>query len=245
MFQTVCGEESDVLLGMKRQIPFWILEDDEGCNFVYEEILQHKYNYRIFKTLAEFRKAYFEDGVERPQLVLADLRLPDGSFVSFLNEVPQEELGKLSIVIVSICDDLDIIRYCLGEGVVDYITKPFNRSELLVKVERSLGRVAQVEGELSVDPLRRRVSTRDNLQTELTSKELMIFNLINTSPNKQIRRSDLINKVWKDVSVGTKTLDVHIFNIRRKLAKLNVKIRYTPPQTYSLILDQGASGDFH
>ena len=239
MFQTVTGEESDSILAAKRKIPFWILEDDDGCNFIYEEILQHKYNYRIFKTLEEFRTEYFKEGVERPQLVLADLRLPDGSFVSFLNEVPQEELGKLSIVIVSVCDDLDIIRYCLGEGVVDYITKPFNSSELLVKIERSLSRVVKVEEELSVDPLRRRVITKDNLQTELTSKELMIFDMINTAPNKQIKRGDLINKVWKDVSVGAKTLDVHIFNIRRKLAKLNVKIKYTPPQTYSITMDQG------
>ena len=93
------------------------------------------------------------------------------------------------------------------------------------------------EKDLSVDPLRRRVITKDNLQTELTSKELMIFDLINNAPNKQISRSDLIGKVWKDVSVGSKTLDVHIFNIRRKLSKLNVKIKYTPPQTYSIAVE--------
>lgn len=231
------GEDTESLVAVKSKIPFWILEDDDGCNFIYEEILQHKYNYRMFKTLDEFRSAYFASGVERPKLILADLRLPDGSFVSFLNEVPQEELVDLSIVIVSICDDLDIIRYCLGEGVIDYLTKPFNKSELLVKIERSLNRVIKRSSELSVDPLRRRVMTKDNLQTELTSKELMIFDLINNSPNKQITRSDLVGRVWKDVSVGSKTLDVHIFNIRRKLAKLNVKINYTPPQTYSISMD--------
>ena len=231
----VGSEENEATISSKERPAFWIIEDDEGCNFIYEEILQHKYNYRIFKTLEDFRSEYFREGVERPSLILADLRLPDGSFVSFLNEVPQEELGKLSIVIVSICDDLDIIRYCLGEGVVDYITKPFNRFELLVKIERSLNKISEQEDELSVDPLRRRVINKDNLQTELTSKELMIFDMINTAPSKQIKRVDLISKVWKDVSVGAKTLDVHIFNIRRKLAKLNVKIKYTPPQTYSIL----------
>ncbi|NRA63777.1 MAG: response regulator transcription factor [Pseudobacteriovorax sp.] len=230
-------EDTESIVAVKSKIPFWILEDDEGCNFIYEEILQHKYNYKIFKTLDEFRSAYFSAGVERPKLILADLRLPDGSFVSFLNELPQEDLSDLSIVIVSICDDLDIIRYCLGEGVIDYLTKPFNKSELLVKIERSLNRVIKRTTDLSVDPLRRRVMTKDNLQTELTSKELMIFDLINNAPSKQISRADLIGKVWKDVSVGSKTLDVHIFNIRRKLSKLNVRINYTPPQTYSIAMD--------
>ena len=65
--------------------------------------------------------------------------------------------------------------------------------------------------------------------------EMCIRDRINTAPSKQIKRVDLISKVWKDVSVGAKTLDVHIFNIRRKLAKLNVKIKYTPPQTYSIL----------
>lgn len=216
--------------------PIWIIEDDEGCNFIYEEILQHKYNFRMFKTLQEFREEYFREGVERPRLIVADLRLPDGSFVSFLNEVPQEEVDRLSIVVVSSCDDLDIIRYCLGEGVVDYITKPFNRSELLVKLERSLAKLHEEDSgdDLSVDPLRRKVFNKDNLQAELTSKELMIFEIINKAPNRKIKREELIGKVWKDVSVGAKTLDVHIFNIRRKLANLNVKISYTPPQTYSI-----------
>ncbi len=236
MYSTL-NDESDSFVALKRKIPFWILEDDDGCNFIYEEILQHKYNYQIFKTLEAFRAEYFREGVERPKLILADLRLPDGSFVSFLNEIPQEDLDDLSIVIVSVCDDLDIIRYCLGEGVMDYLTKPFNKSELLVKIERSLNRVMSKERDLSVDPLRRRVTTKDNMQTELTSKELMIFDLINNAPNKQISRSDLIGKVWKDVSVGSKTLDVHIFNIRRKLLKLNVKIKYTPPQTYSIAVE--------
>lgn len=236
MYPTL-NDESDSLVALKHKIPFWILEDDGGCIFIYEEILQHKYNYRIFKTLEDFRQAYFSEGAERPKLILADLRLPDGSFVSFLNEIPQEDLDILSIVIVSICDDLDIIRYCLGEGVMDYLTKPFNKSELLVKIERSLNRVMSKEKDLSIDPLRRRITTKDNMQTELTSKELMIFDLINNAPNKQISRADLIGKVWKDVSVGSKTLDVHIFNIRRKLSKLNVKIKYTPPQTYSISVE--------
>lgn len=237
MVQTVAKHEMDAFLVNQQKIPFWILEDDDGCNFIYEEIFQHKYNYRIFKTLAAFREAYFSGKYEKPKLMLADLRLPDGSFVSFLNEIPQYDLEDLAIIIVSVCDDLDIIRYCLGEGVIDYLTKPFNRSELLVKIERSANRIQKRQKSLMIDPLRRRVTTKDNIHTELTSKELMIFDLINKAPNRQIKRNELIERVWKDVSVGSKTLDVHIFNIRRKMAKLNVQIRYVPPQTYCIHYD--------
>jgi DNA-binding response OmpR family regulator len=237
MGQSATKRTMDVSLVNQQKLPFWIVEDDDSCNFVYEEIFQHKYNYRIFKTLASFRDAYFSETYEKPRLILADLRLPDGSFVSVLNEIPSYDLDNLAIVIVSVCDDLDIIRYCLGEGVIDYLTKPFNRSELLVKVERSASRLHDREKDLSIDPLRRRVITKDNLHTELTSKELMIFDMINNAPGRQIKRCELIEKVWKDVSVGSKTLDVHIFNIRRKLAKLNVQIKYIPPQTYRIQYD--------
>lgn len=214
----------------------WIVEDDEGCNVLYEEILHSRYPCRTFKSLREFKQA-LSQLQHKHQLVLADVGLPDGCFLDFISRLPKAQMAKLKIFMVSSCDELSTIRSSFRDGAVDYLTKPFNTSELLIKVERCLEHVRKANQGLSVDPLRRRVSTKNNLETELTSKELMIFNVINSSSNHKISRSDLIRSVWKDVSVGAKTLDVHIFNMRRKLSKLNVRILYTQPQTYSIVTD--------
>ena len=50
-----------------------------------------------------------------------------------------------------------------------------------------------------------------------------------------------MRKVWSDVKVASKTLDVHIFNLRRKLAKLNYAIRFVPPDAFKLLV--GAEAD--
>ena len=61
----------------------WILEDDEACQFVYAETLDIRYETELFGTLKEFRDA-LEAAEELPELIIADMRLPDGTFYKFL-----------------------------------------------------------------------------------------------------------------------------------------------------------------
>lgn len=79
---------------MNQQQSIWIIEDDSTSQFIYDEILSLRYKLRVFPDIGAFRDAIEDDSAPRPDLVIADLRLPDGSFLSFLSDAGTRE--KLS-----------------------------------------------------------------------------------------------------------------------------------------------------
>lgn len=219
----------------QKEKPIWILTDDKKCELKYLEILGLNYRFRVFESFKDFQSTYVQKQRNEFEMIIVDQDNLDLEFLKFLEERTLGELERTKIFLISKCDNVETIRTYLKAGVSEYITKPFNRSEFLVRIERLLDSSGFIQDEFTIDPLRRCVSGRDNVEVELTSKELLIFNWIYQASNVGIKRSDLIKKVWHDVSIGGKTIDVHIFNLRRKIAKLNLKIRYTNPQTYNVI----------
>ena len=65
----------------------WIVEDDPGCRFVYEESLKEMFNIRQFENTKTFRDALSSERQNPPNLVIADLNLPGESFITFLKNI--------------------------------------------------------------------------------------------------------------------------------------------------------------
>src|SRR4051812_29006150 len=93
----------------------WILEDDIGAQFVYEETLGIRYQIENFNTVDALRRRLTESR-NRPGLIIADLRLPDQSFLSFLNSKEASLLRNSPFLVVSSVDDLDSLRFCFSAG---------------------------------------------------------------------------------------------------------------------------------
>lgn len=219
----------------------WILEGDEGCQLVYKEILGEQYDIRCFLKMADLKSALATDKDSLPDLVIADLTLPDDSFLDFLSGLTGRP--TVPFLVVSAMDDRDILRFCFEKGVSDYITKPFSRNELFIKIERILAKRSGVlgadkqEGDcvLLIDRVFLCV-TRDGFdKIELTSKELQIVSSIYEAPGFSISRVELMNRVWGGMTVSSKTLDVHVFNIRKKLKELCIEVRYAQPNEYIMV----------
>lgn len=202
----------------------WALEDDSGCRFVYEEVLQDKYHLRQFATLAEFASA-IDSNQDLPHLILADLRLPDGDFVQYFCTKKNVALTAIPVIIVSFIDDVDILKTTFREGASDYLTKPFNPRELLVKIERLLG-VAKSTSQLSIqiDPVNLEIMGADSLKGRLTHREFQILMAIYREGEIGIARDELTTAIWNEVQVSSRTLDVHIFNLRRKLSDFSLDV---------------------
>ena len=77
---------------MRRKELIWILEDDEGIQKIFEEVLGPYYDISFFATIRAFAKEYFESELS-PDLLISDLQLEDGYFTDFLNsdEMPSSE----------------------------------------------------------------------------------------------------------------------------------------------------------
>jgi len=210
----------------------WILEDDADSRFILEETLGVRYPSRFFSTLLELDTALSAGGAQ-PTLLIADLRLPDGIFVDFHARKKQLGVRFPPFVVVSSMDDLDFLRECYRQGALDYLAKPFTKNELIAKIERLMlpmetaakKSVGAVRGGIVLHSLRLRVEDAQGRSQQLTSKEYQILTILHQSP-EFVSREHLQSRIWGDVNVAAKTLDVHIFNLRRKLAALDLRVNY-------------------
>lgn len=217
----------------------WILEDDAEARFLYTKTLGFRYELQVFDRAASFLEALRKagaDGMARPDLVIADLRLPDESFVSLLSKPETKDLlADQKFLIVSSVDDMDILRFCFREGAADYLTKPFGMNELIVKIDRLLARHGDDGTSCRIDPLTMTIQGLDGAPVSLTSKEFQILTLLNTQEGHVVTREALIQKIWNRALVNTKTVDIHLFNLRRKLQQAGFAIEFQAPNQYALV----------
>ena len=209
---------------MRSEIQIWTVEDDAGCRVVYEEVLALRYRLRQFENLASFSAAIVDPAEPHPDLIIADLRLPDGCFLDVLASNDGAVWLTCPFVIASWVDDLDVLRECFQEGALDYISKPFGRGELIVKVEKLLA----MSGASPLPP-------SFILPGAYTPREEQILATLRRAPDRTSDRDTLISSVWRGAKVIGKNLDVHLFNLRRKIRPVGFDIRHTSPKMYTLV----------
>ncbi len=234
---------------MKGDSRIWILEDDPETIFVYHEIFDIRYQLNVFSTLEELQLALINSSIEKgnetyslPELLIADLRLPDGNFLEFLGRENIPRFLSIPFLIVSSYDDIDILRTCFDEGAIDYLTKPFKKIELIVKAERHLKKnnSSIIDGaaeNFTFEPETLALKRGNHIFAQLTARELQIFSVLHRSRGQMISRQRIQSEVWRETKVSSKALDVHLFNLRKKLVSLNLVIQFNPPNNYRLLGD--------
>jgi DNA-binding response OmpR family regulator len=160
-----------------------------------------------------------------PDLVLLDLGLPDGDGLELAREL-QERWPELPIIMLTArVEEMDIV-VGLDAGAVDYVTKPFRLAELLARVRAHLRRPPAsasqeviVDGELRIDCGARRV-VLDGEELTLRAKEFDLLVELVSNRDIVVTREELMSRVWDEHWFGsTKTLDVHIAALRRRLGE--------------------------
>lgn len=197
----------------------WILEDDPGCRFVYEEILNNLYNVSFFDTLSEFDSTLekHKDHHFHDILIVADLTLKDGHFMKFLEN--EGVLDGKAFIVVSSDEEMESIRQAFKGGALDYLTKPFKKTELVVKIENIFN---QIEKRLEKE---REVYLDGQIISNLTGKQVTLLRMFLGNDAREIDRQDILQQVWGDMNVHPKTVDVHLYNLRRKIHPYGYLIR--------------------
>lgn len=160
----------------------------------------------------------------RPSLVLLDLGLPDGDGLDVAKDLLDRWPELRIIMLTARVEEMDVILG-LDSGAIDYVTKPFRLAELLARVRAHTRggddppAPVYVDGELRVDTGARRVMLADH-EIVLRAKEFDLLVQLISHTGVVVTREQLMSRVWDEHWFGsTKTLDVHIAALRRRLGE--------------------------
>ncbi|MGB8860729.1 MAG: response regulator transcription factor [Ilumatobacteraceae bacterium] len=197
-----------------------VVEDDESIGRIVTESLE------AHGCLVEWCTggASAMSAIDRsiPDLVLLDAGLPDVDGFTLCRQL-REQHPDLPIVLVTARDaEIDIV-VGLDAGASDYVTKPFSMNVLLARVRAHLRATAvspdeAVElGTLRVDPAAY-VATVDGAPVDLRRREFELLALLCREAGRVVTRERLLSEVWDlHWETSTKTLDMHVMALRRKL----------------------------
>ncbi len=199
----------------------YVLEDDDNIRkLVCYALTKEGYCVKGFPLPSEFYTAYEE---QKPDLILLDIMLPEEDGISILKKIRHEDEDIYVIMMTAKDSEIDKVTG-LDSGADDYIAKPFGITELVSRVRAVLRRSRKKSvtektyriGELLVNPERHIVEVAGK-SISLSYKEYHLLTVLLEADGKVLTREELFAKVWGEYYGESRTLDVHIRNLRMKL----------------------------
>jgi len=193
------------------------------------------------------KQGLVEAGTRRPDLIIADLGLPDGDGVEFIREV-RAWSGVPIIVLSARTDETDKV-VALDAGADDFITKPFGVAELLARTRANLRRVRAGRaapdatfrfGDVEVD-LAARVVKKGPVEVHLTPIEYRLLGVLIANAGRVLTHPYLLREVWgPSHAQSTHYVRVYMGNLRQKLEDDSAQPRHIVTETgvgYRLLID--------
>jgi two-component system response regulator RegX3 len=184
----------------------------------------------VASTAAQALEAF---RTKAPDLLLLDVMLPDGDGRDILRQVRSTSRVPV-IMLTARGDEMDRV-IGLELGADDYVTKPFSAAEVMARIRAVLRRISAPPpatgstldvGDIHMD-LDTRIVSRAGEPLELALKEFELLRMLMESAGRVITRTALMDEVWDPNWYGpTKTLDVHVSSLRKKLGDDPANPRY-------------------
>ena len=208
-------------------------------------LVEDEENIRLFTKINLEREGFEvleaesgEIGVElalkyNPQIVILDVMLPgiDGFEVC---RILREKLPKIGIIMLTAkTQDVDRING-LESGTDDYLSKPFNPVELILRIKSLIRRLDSIQNSsdlISIYPFKLDLYSKnfykDGKEIELTPTELTIITIFMSNPGRAFSRNELLNMTWGEEFEGDiKIVDVNIIRLRAKIEDNSSKPKY-------------------
>jgi two-component system alkaline phosphatase synthesis response regulator PhoP len=206
------------------------VEDDKDIAHIINLTLSKAgYQIEVFNNGKDFLNALKK---KKPNMVLLDMMLPDIPGQELIKKIrDNSQYDDMDVIIISanrmIIDKID----GLDLGADDYIEKPFDILELMSRINARVRRVKKSSklevGGIKLD-LDKHICYKNGKQINLTPREFDILSLILSKKGAIVKREEVLTKIWgTDVSLETRTIDMHINAIRKKIGDTNASIIVT------------------
>lgn len=207
---------------MNKQITIMVVEDDTNINHLLKTVLE-KNGYNVIQAFSGTEAELVLQMKKEVSLVLLDLMLPGISGEEVLRNI--REKGNLPVIVLTARDGLDEKIGMLTKGADDYITKPFELPEVLARIQvqlRHAGRDTESRQiawrDLVLNKTSYQVRVDGQEIPKITKQEFAILELLVSHPKQVFSKEEIFSYAWDEPYMGeTKTLDVHISNIRKKI----------------------------
>ena len=222
-----------------------VLEDEREIRQFVRSSLEAE-GWQVFEA-GTIKQGLVEAGTRRPDLVIADLGLPDGDGVDFIREV--RAWSGVPIIVLSARSHESEKVAALDAGADDFITKPFGVAELLARTRANLRRVRAGRtstdalfrfGEVEVD-LSARLVRKRGVEVHLTPIEYRLLGVLIANAGRVLTHPYLLRQVWGPThSESTHYLRVYMGNLRQKLEDDSAQPRHIVTETgvgYRLMAD--------
>ncbi len=219
---------------MKRKRRILVVEDEPAIREGLEDVFVY-HGYEV---------ASAADGIEglklaasgRYDLVLLDVMLPGIDGFEICNRIRAADRDQPVIMLTAKTSDEDIVQG-LQLGADDYVSKPFSVAQLVLRVQAVLRRsrsgiiqdtVLRLGNEVEIDA-RNLSGHLGTTSLTFTRREMEILQYLDTHSDRPVSREELLNKVWgyaRDLDLETRTVDIHIAKLRRKIESAPSQPRY-------------------
>ncbi len=217
--KNICLVEDDVEIS-KSIVDFFSYEGYSVFDF-------NSYESFIAEDLKDFKGIY-----------LIDWNLPGKPGTEIVLEIRKKDKVSPVFIVSGYSERADILEG-LKIGADDYITKPFNYDELLIRVENALVKFNIVKDQISDELIKllpeARSFIKDGKTVNLTAREYIIFEYLYKNQDVPSTREVLTHQFSASDKITDRNIDVHIFSLRKKIAEADMKIETVWKKGYKLI----------
>jgi len=172
-----------------------------------------------------------QTATNHPQVVILDLGLPDRDGFSVIKEI--RTWSKVPVIILSVRNTEEDIVNALDLGADDFLTKPFNTSELLARIRANIRRSQEIDeensflnGDLKLDLIARTL-TKNSIEIKLTNTEYLLLVLFLKNVGKVLTHTFILKEIWRPGSTeNSQYLRVFIGQLRKKIEDDSSDPRY-------------------
>lgn len=212
-----------------------IVDDEVEIRRSLGEIIGVKYKVILAANSKEAMNAAI---THQPSLILLDICMPGDDGISACRELrSNRHISDIPVIIMTGKDGRDTRIDAFNSGADDFLSKPFDVAELFSRIDAKLRRASE-KGKLSFGNIKLNVQTLKVLiadqHLDLSLAEFRILATLLGRPGELVKRTELGGAIWGDNRPVTRCLDVHVTNLRKKLAASNVSLRAIYGEGYFL-----------